>query len=116
MPGIENGEPERTETSSGSLIVAEPLAHLLLEKRDVGRDLLGKTLGESRRRGVVVLHARLTGDGESGRNGEPETGHLSEVRALAPELELHLLAAFGSIPAEGVHALEVRQFRLLQCR
>jgi hypothetical protein len=40
MPGIDSRAPERTETSSGSFGVAEPLAGPLLEPRQGGGDLL----------------------------------------------------------------------------
>ena len=36
-----------------------------------------------------VLHARLTGNRESRRNGKADVGHLGEVRALAAERRLH---------------------------
>ena len=35
MPGIETTAPDRTDTSSGSLRVAQPLADALLERRQV---------------------------------------------------------------------------------
>ena len=45
MPGMENFAPERTETSSGSCRVAEPLAHRLLQLREVLGDLAGQLAG-----------------------------------------------------------------------
>ena len=49
IPGIEIAAPERTETSSGSLRVAEALAGLALEGVDVPVDLGVEAVGELRR-------------------------------------------------------------------
>ena len=73
--------------------VAEPLAHLLLELRERGVDLVEQTLGER----VVELHvrvARLGRDREPGRHRQAEDRHLGEVGALAAEQVLLLLRAF----------------------
>ena len=72
--------------------VAQHLAHLRLELRAGRRDLVHQAVGDPVAGSHVGL-ARVGGDGEAGRNGQPEPGHLGEVRALAPEQELLLLGA-----------------------
>ena len=91
--------------------VAEALAHLGLEGGNVRCDLLGEALGKGGRRGVVILHARLTGDGEAWRDRKSHGGHLGQVGALATEDELHALVALGLSAAECVYALGIRQLR-----
>ena len=71
---------------------AELFAHLRLERVTGGRDLVHQP-GRERVAPGHVRVAGLGGDGEAGRNGQAEVGHLGEVRALAAEQELLLLAA-----------------------
>src|SRR5690625_2972042 len=51
--------------------------------------------------GMEILPGGLRGDREPGRDGQPEVGHLGEVRALATEKFLEVLVAF----VEGVNKL-----------
>ena len=50
MPGIDTGAPERTETSSGFVGVAERLAGRLFEAREVALDLGAQRVGNWSRR------------------------------------------------------------------
>ena len=81
-------------------VVPEPLAHLLLERRERGGDLLHQAVGEAVA-GRHVRLARLGGDRESRGNGKAEVRHFGEVGALAAEQELLVLAAL----LEGVDVL-----------
>ena len=53
----------------------------------------------------VEVGADFGGDGEAGRHGQAERGHLVQVRALAAEQVLHLRPAFRALGAEGVDPL-----------
>ena len=83
MPGIDARAPERTLTRSGALGIAEAHAELLLDARE--------RLVDRRRelsRDLPVVRERAAGvgrDGETGRDRQPERGHLRESCALAPE-------------------------------
>ena len=57
--------------------------------------------------GVGVLHARLTGNRESRRNGTADVGHLGEVRALAAERCLHGGVALGYVVSLSVFAKRI---------
>ncbi len=46
IPGIDSRAPERTDTSSGSVGVAEAPAGALLRRASAGGDLLGEPVGE----------------------------------------------------------------------
>ena len=59
IPGIENTAPERTETSSGLVRVAEALAGALLERVQVLQDLLPQPLGPRRVRRRVSTQASV---------------------------------------------------------
>ena len=97
MPGIDSRAPERTETSSGSLGVAELLAGALLERRQRLVDLLVEALGEA-----VLAHvgdARLGRDREPARHpiGAQDARHLRDVGALAAEQLAHVPRALGEL-------------------
>ena len=92
IPGIENAAPERTDTSSGSVRITEPLARLRFERGACLRDFVHQPVGHHVACGHVRI-ARFGGDGEAGRHGQAELGHLGEVGALAAEEELLLLRA-----------------------
>src|SRR5262249_17271933 len=53
----------------------------------------------------VVVGADLGGEGEAGRDGQADVGHLGEVGALAAEEFLHVRAAFRLAAAEEVDVL-----------
>ena len=57
--------------------------------------------------GVGVLHARLTGNRESRRNGKADVGHLGEVRALAAERCLHGGVTLGYVVSLSVFAKRI---------
>jgi hypothetical protein len=61
----------------------------------VGVDLVQEPLREAPRAQVGV--AGLRGDGESGRHGEVQVGHLGEVGPLAAQEVLHLLVALAEV-------------------
>ena len=84
IPGIETAAPERTETSSGS--AASPKRFPVFPSSRSGRrlvDLRPQLHGD-----LAHLHRRAAGvgrDRESGRDRDPERGHLGEVDPLAAE-------------------------------
>ncbi len=65
------------------------------EARQVRGDLLPQARGFAAR--LQEGAARLGGDGESRRHGEPEPGHLRQVRSLAAEEIGHVTAALGEV-------------------
>ena len=97
MPGIDVRAPQRQETSSGFVRVAELHAHRLF----------GLLQGRRRLRRVSdsgnllpfgeVDGAELGGDGEAGGHGQAELGHLGQVGALAAQQVLHRRIAFGAL-------------------
>ena len=84
IPGIETAAPERTETSNGSVRIAEPLAGALLEARDRDLELVGEPVGQLAA-GVHVVGARFRRHGEPGRDRNPQCRHLGQPGALPPE-------------------------------
>ena len=92
IPGIENGAPERTETSSGSSASPSCLPIFFSSVARARRDLVheaGRQLVAQRHVGV----ARLGRDREAGRYRQAEVRHLGEVGALAAEQVLLVAAA-----------------------
>ncbi len=78
--------------------LAEVLAHPLLERLEVRTDLaaqLGRLVTA-----VEVHLARLGGDGEARRDGQPEVGHLGEVGTLATQKIFQILVALGEVVDE----------------
>ena len=78
--------------------LAELLAHLLLEGVEVRADLVAQRRGL--RAAVEVDLAGLGGDGEAGRDGQTQVGHLGEVGTLAAEEVLEVLVALGEVVDE----------------
>lgn len=85
--------------------LTELLAHLLLEGVEVRTDLVAKR--PRLLAAVEVDLARLGGDGEARRDGQPEVGHLGEVGALPAEQVLQILVALGEVINE-LLTLELR--------
>ena len=56
---------------------------------------------------LVILAARLGGDGEPGRHRQTHRGHLRKVRALAAQQLLHRAVAFGRVAPEEIDILLV---------
>lgn len=79
--------------------LAELLAHLLLERVQVGADLLVQRGGLGA--GLQEDLAGLGGDREPRGNRKTEVGHLGQVRALAAKKILEVLVSFS----EGVNKL-----------
>ncbi len=106
IPGMENFAPERTDTSSGSSVWPSRRAHPLLQRVEVRTHLVAERgrLGA----GLQVDLARLGGDGEARRDGQPEVGHLGEVRTLAAEQILEVLVALGEVVDELLLVLACR--------
>ena len=71
--------------------ITQTLAHRLLERVEVRGDLVVQPVGLAAL--LEVGPARVGADREPRRHREPESGHLGEVRALAPEQVLLVLAA-----------------------
>ncbi len=78
--------------------LAELLAHALFQRLEVRTHLVAQ-LGR-RVTAVEVDLARLGGDGEARRDGQPEVGHLGEVGALAAQKILQILVALGEVVDE----------------
>ena len=93
MPGIETRAPERTETSSGSAVVAELLAGGLFDMGERCRHF-GVDFGREFGAAGEIGDALLGGDGEARRHRQADRGHFGEVRALAAD---HRLVARAGI-------------------
>ena len=76
----------------------EPPAHRLLQGGEVLAHLVAHLGGLVA--AVEVGLARLGGDDEAGRDGQPEVGHLGEVRPLAAKQILQVPVALGEVPHE----------------
>jgi len=94
MPGIENGAPERTETSSGSRASS-------LEVGLGGNDLVERAFGPDVA-GTGVLDAGLAGNGKATGNRQADTAHLGKVSAFAAKYEVHRLVALSDTGALGI--------------
>ncbi len=75
-------------------LIAELFAAYLLHLIDVSHYLL-LDIGIDLASVLIVLSARFRGDREALRNGQPDVGHLGEVRTLAPEQFSHLGVTLG---------------------
>ena len=98
MPGHRLARAGADGDEQRVLVVAEPLARVLLQALERLRDLVGHPVGLL----LVGLHvgdARLGGDREAGRHavGAEHAGHLGDVRALAAEQVAHVLRALGEV-------------------
>ena len=92
------------------LRIADLLAHAGFEILAILLDGAERAFGPRVAR-IGVLHAGLARDGESGRHGQPDVGHLGEVRALAAEDRLHAGVALSYVVAlrvlaERIHSLD----------
>ena len=84
MPGIDTAAPDRTGDQQRILAVAELLAGFFLEHPNVLLDAIHQRGGQLLTQ-LVVLVANRRGDREAGRDRQADAGHLSQVRALAPQ-------------------------------
>lgn len=76
----------------------EPLAHALFQRLEVRTHLVAQ---RGRRVAAVQVDlAGLGGDREARRDGQPEVGHLGEVRTLAAQKILQILVALGEVVDE----------------
>ena len=100
MPGMETAAPERTLTSSGLSPSPKCLPGRGLDPVQRVLDLRLQALGELV--AVEVAEAEAAGDGEAGRDGDADGGHLGEAGALAAEHVLHGGGAVGAPLAEEV--------------
>ena len=114
MPGIEARAPERTDTSSGVVDVAEvaPTASPTSLQRLV--DLRLQALGQLAPVRVVGV-ADLGGDREAGRHGQAQARHLGEVGALAAEQLRHARTAVDIARGEDVNPLRARCALVRSC-
>ena len=100
MPGMENGAPERTETSSGHERrrascrngTRGRLGSNNLVERPFGPDVAG----------TRVLDAGLAGNGKATGNRQANAAHLGKVSAFAAKHEVHGLVALGDTSALGI--------------
>ena len=112
MPGIELRAPERTETSSGRVGIAEARAddpaHPLERRRRSRRS------SPSGMRPPIfeILVADLGRDREARRHGNAEVRHLGEVRPLSAEKLLHRRVAVRTPLAEEIDSLGVAHGRV----
>ena len=88
MPGMDSLAPERQETSSGFFASPKPLPVVASIGLQRGQLLIPHPFGELLARGQVGV-AGLGGDGEAGRDRQPDARHLDQVRALAAEQAAH---------------------------
>ena len=79
----------------GVLGVAQALAHLLLQGAEVTVHLGGQFVGFLP--GGEIVTTRLGGDREARWDGQSQVGHLGEVRTLATEQVLVVLAALREV-------------------
>ena len=89
--------------------IADLLTHAGFEVLTIGLDGVERALGPGVV-GVGVFHARLARDGESRRHGQPDVGHLGEVRPLAAQLGLHVRVTLGYVVALCVLAERIDSF------
>mmetsp|Transcript_10773 Transcript_10773/g.25221 ORF Transcript_10773/g.25221 Transcript_10773/m.25221 type:complete len:521 (+) Transcript_10773:143-1705(+) len=87
----------------GLVGVAKLHLHLPLDLLHPREHVVPHARGEFLASSVVVV-ADLRRDCEPGRHGEPDLGHLGEVRALPPEEVAHRRVAVGAGLPEVVHA------------
>ena len=113
MPGIEARAPERTETSSGRLDVAEVGADRVADEAHGLVDLRLEAVGQLAALRVVGV-ADLGGDGEAGRHGQAEARHLGEIGALAAEQLRHVGTAVDIAGGEGVDPFRLALHRLVR--
>ena len=81
--------------------VAELAAHGLLQRGQVLADLGVQAVGHGAV--VQVLAACLGGNDETGRDGQAEVGHLSQVGSLAAQQVFEVLVALGEVINELRH-------------
>ena len=95
MPGMDMDEPERTETSKGIGAAAETFAGLLFQRLHMRLD----GVHQPGRQFVLfqIGVAGIGGDGEAGRDVQPDLRHLAQIRALAAEQHLVLAVTFFEI-------------------
>lgn len=101
IPGMENGAPERTDTSSGSEGVAELLAAAGLEVRLGSNDLIECAPGPHVA-GTGVLDASLAGNGKATGNRQADAVISARFAPLPPKHEVHGLVALSDTGALGV--------------
>lgn len=80
------------------VVLAEGLAHPRLQGGQMGAHLVAELVGLHT--AVEEDLARLGGDGEAGRDRQPEVGHLGEVGTLPAEQVLQILVALGEVVDE----------------
>ena len=90
MPGMESRAPERQESSSGLVESPNFVAHDLLDAAGGPRSTWSRSSGGYLRPCCVEVGADLGGEGEAGRDGQADVGHLGEVGALAAEEVFHV--------------------------
>ena len=91
---METRAPERTETNSGVLRIAEARADRLLNVRHARAHLLGEGVGVTAALGKVGV-ADLGGDGEAGRDGNGQGAHLRQAGAFAAQQIAQIAAALA---------------------
>ncbi len=105
MPGMENLEPDRTDTSSGlstspNLNLPTRVLHLLHVLAHLRIETVRNALPE-----LIEQVADLGGDGEPRRDRHARVRHLSEARALASEQVLHRPCPVSLAFAEKINIL-----------
>ena len=95
IPGIDAAAPERTDTSSGS--AGSPRVLPMAFSSAARCSLTWASSSGGRAAVLQVVAAGVGGDREAGRDGQAQVGHLGEVRALAAEQVLLVLAALAEV-------------------
>ena len=112
MPGIEARAPERTETSSVRSGSPKPAPAIPSIWARPCLDLGIEIRSGSARPGIVVAVTERRRDGEAGRDGQADGGHLGEVGALAAKQRAHPGVTVRRTPTE---AIDPRAHGLVSC-
>ena len=106
MPGIEARAPERTETSSGRVDIAEVRTDRVADQSHGLVHLRLQAVGQFAAMRIVGV-ADLGRDGETGGNVQAQAGHLRKVGALAAEQLRHVGATIDIAGGKGVDPLRL---------
>ncbi len=108
---MESRAPERTETSSGSIVVAKFFADRFFDFSQCGFDF-GLELWRIAAVVRVKVAADFRCDGEPRRDWQTDPRHLGEVCSLAAEQRFHFAATVRLTIAEVVDVFGFRFLRL----
>ena len=104
--GHGDGRTTADRDQQGILLVAELLAQFLLQRLDLGGDLLRQARRQFAAR-FVIGRTTLGRDREPGRHGKSNSGHLGQIGTLATQQLFLLAVAVGARLAEIVGHLRL---------